>query len=122
MFTTNSFTSMKLRTMIAISAVMLILASALPAWGHGGKTHDGSGFSSFQAIQKATELYDRLIKMEKLEEEWETDLTAIDVSTRGASGAHEYVVRFTRSKGDPVSVYFFFDQKGEYAGSNFTGE
>jgi hypothetical protein len=108
--------------MIIIVGTALTLAGATPAWGHGGKTHGGSGFSSFQAIQKSTELYDRLIKMEKLGEEWETGLTAIDVSTREVSGAREYVVRFTRDEGDPESVYFFFDQKGEYAGSNFTGE
>jgi hypothetical protein len=32
------------------------------------------------------------------------------------------VVRFSRIEGDPGSVYFFFDQQGEYSGSNFTGQ
>jgi len=108
--------------MIAITVAMLILVSVLPAWSHGGKSHGGSGFSSLQAVQKATELYDRLIKTEKLEEAWETGLTTIDVSTRQADGKREYVVRFSRVEGDPGSVYFFFDQQGEYSGSNFTGQ
>lgn len=122
MFKANTSTIMKVRTMIAITAVMLILVSALPAWSHGGKSHGGTGFSSLQAVQKATKLYDRLIKMEKLEEAWETGLKTIDVSIRQADGKHEYVVRFSRVEGDPGSVYFYFDQQGEYSGSNFTGQ
>lgn len=108
--------------MIAITAAMLIIVSAPPVWSHGGKSHGGTGFSSLQAVQKATELYDRLIKTEKLEEAWETGLATIDVSTRQTNGKREYVVRFSRVEGDPGSVYFFFDQRGEYSGSNFTGQ
>ena len=107
---------------IALALSLLILIGTLPVWSHGGKSHGGTGFSPLQAVQKATELYDRLIKMEKLEEAWETGLTAINVSTRQAGDKPEYVVRFSRVEGNPESVYFFFDQQGEYSGSNFTGQ
>ncbi|HSO20587.1 MAG TPA: DUF6488 family protein [Desulfosarcina sp.] len=116
------FTGMRWPAIIALAAATLVSAGALPAWGHGGKSHGGTGFSSFQAVQKAAELYDRLIEMDKLEEAWETELTTIDVSTRQAGDRQEYVVRFRRTDGDPDSVYFFFDQQGEYSGSNFTGQ
>jgi hypothetical protein len=118
----KQFTGMRWLAALALAVAMLISAGALPAWSHGGKSHGGTGFSSLQAVQKATELYDRLIKTEKLEEVWETGLTTIDVSTRQTSGKREYVVRFSRVEGDPGSVYFFFDQRGEYSGSNFTGQ
>lgn len=107
---------------VIIVGVILSLTCAIPVWGHGGKTHGGTGFSSFQAVKKATELYDRLITMEKLEEAWEIELTVVKVITRQASGKMEYVVQFSRINGHPESVYFFFDQQGQYIGSNFTGQ
>ena len=105
---------------LAIAAVW-IFAGVAPAFGHGGKSHGGKGFSSLQAVQKATELYERLIGMQKLPEQWETRLISIHVSTRQSKGKNEFIVQFKRAEGDPDSVYFFFDQKGEYSGSNFTG-
>lgn len=107
--------------LICFISISLLLFS-IPVWGHGGKTHGGSNFSSFQAVQKAGELYDKLLKAEKLPESWETTLTEIDVETRQAEAKKEYMVRFTRSEGDPESVYFFFSISGDYTGSNFTGE
>jgi hypothetical protein len=118
----KQFNCMQRSEMIFVATMILILAVALPAWSHGGKSHGGTGFSSLQAVQKATELFDRLIKMDKLEAAWETGLAKIDVSARQAAGKREYVVRFSRIQGDPGSVYFFFDQRGEYSGSNFTGQ
>lgn len=105
---------------LAIAAVW-IFANISPAFSHGGKSHGGTGFSSLQAVQKATELYERLIAMQKLTEQWETQLISINVSMRQIQGKSEYIVQFKRAEGDPDSVYFFFDQKGEYSGSNFTG-
>lgn len=106
---------------VILSAVLLFLGTAA-AHGHGGKTHADEPFSAFQAVQKATQLYDRLIVSKKLPEGWETDLSDIQVMVRGAESNREYVVKFKRSTGDPDSVYFYFDRQGEYAGSNFTGE
>ena len=106
---------------VFLSAVLLFLGNAA-AHGHGGKTHADEPFSAFQAVQKATQLYDRLIVSKKLPEGWETDLSDIQVMVRGAEDNREYVVKFKRSTGDPDSVYFYFDRQGEYAGSNFTGE
>lgn len=107
---------------IAIIATSIIFADALPALGHGGKSHGDTNFSSLQAVQKAMELYDRLITGGKLPEAWETELASIQVNTRPSKGKGEYVVQFIRAEGDPGSVYFFFDLKGEYSGSNFTGK
>ena len=108
-------------TIIILIATAWMLSNTAPAWSHGGKTHAGNGFSSLQAVQKATELYDRLITVQKLVEQWETQLKTITVSKRQSKGKHEFIVQFTREEGDPASVYFFFDEKGEYSGSNFTG-
>lgn len=106
---------------VFLSAVLLILGTAA-SHGHGGKTHAEEPFSAFQAVQKATQLYDRLIVSKKLPEGWETDLSSIQITIRGEEENREYVVTFKRSTGDPDSVYFYFDRQGEYAGSNFTGK
>ncbi|MBW2612164.1 MAG: hypothetical protein JRE12_07330, partial [Deltaproteobacteria bacterium] len=54
----------------------------MPAHGHGGKSHDDVAFTALQAVQKATELYDRLIISGKLPEVWETGLKTITIYTR----------------------------------------
>jgi len=89
---------------------------------HGGKTHGDTTFTAFHALQKATLLYDKLIASGKLSEEWETGLITVNINTRQSAGKQEYVVQFKRSAGDPDSVFFFFDQKGTYSGSNFSGK
>ena len=109
---------------IAVSVIGFVSLGigTLPAFSHGGKTHGGEMFSAFQAVQKATQLYDRLIASGKLSEAWETELKTIHIAVRKPKDRREYVVQFQRAEGDPDSVYFFFDQEGEYAGSNFTGK
>ena len=79
-------------------------------------------FSALQAVQKAIPLYDRLIVSGKLPEDWETDLSLIQIDIRATEGDREYVIQFKRSAGAPDSVYFYFTRNGEYAGSNFTGK
>jgi len=93
-----------------------------PVHSHGGKTHGEETFTALQAVQKATQLYDRLIVSGKLPEVWETKLKNIAVSIRNTDNKREYVVRFEITQGDPSSVYFFFDIDGAYSGSNFTGK
>jgi hypothetical protein len=95
---------------------------AHPARSHGGKTHTEDGITTFQAVQKATVLYDRLIASGKLPEIWETGLKAIIISTRNTGNSRETVVQFETIYENPSSVYFFFSQDGEYSGSNFSGE
>jgi hypothetical protein len=107
---------------VAVIATGVIVAGPEIADSHCGKTHGEEPFSAFQAVQKATQLYDRLILSGKLPEDWETSLSSIHVSVRGAEKDREYVVQFKRSDGDPDSVYSFFDRQGEYSGSNFSGE
>jgi hypothetical protein len=89
--------------------------------GHGGITHSSS-FTALQALQKATELYDKLVATGKLAESWETDLQKVDISKRQKGVQWEYVVSFERSAGEPDRVYIFFTAEGKYSGSNFTGE
>ena len=113
-----------IKTVIMVTALAIGMSIAIVTGthGHGGKTHGGVSFTAFQALQKATQLYDRLITSGKLPEEWETGLKTIKIDTRTSADKREYVIQFDKSEGSPSSVYFFFDQKGEYSGSNFTGK
>jgi hypothetical protein len=95
---------------------------AIAVHGHGGKTHGEESFTAFQALQKATELYDRLIVSGKLKENWETGLKRVSIDIRNSNNKREYVVQFEKSEGEPNSVYFYFDQEGKYSGSNFSGK
>lgn len=108
--------------MASVIFSLVFIVGTKPAFSHGGKSHGGSEFTSLQAVQKALTLYDKLIVAGKLPEEWETGLEAINVGTRLTKGKNEYMVQFKKAEGDGGSVYFFFDQKGEYSGSNFTGK
>jgi hypothetical protein len=118
-------TSNKLRLVIITVAVIgfiYIGIGSLPAYSHGGKTHGGEIFTAFQAVQKATQMYDQLISSGKLPEVWETELKSINIAIRKSTDKREYVIQFQRAEGDPDSVYFFFNQQGKYSGSNFTGK
>ncbi len=110
---------------IAFIAVVILMGPNLvaqPTLAHGGKTHADESFTALQAVQKATELYDRLILSGKLAENGETKLKNIQISTRHSGKQKEYVVRFETEGSEPSSVYFFFNREGAYAGSNFTGK
>jgi hypothetical protein len=109
-------------TIIAMAAIGLTRYGAIPVLAHGGKNHGETEFTAFQAVRKASQLYDRLIIEGKLDGAWESGLSSITINTRQTDGKKEFVVKFMRSQGEPDSVYFFFDQKGKYAGSNFSGK
>ncbi|MEA3231473.1 MAG: DUF6488 family protein [Thermodesulfobacteriota bacterium] len=117
-------TGYKIRVMIVVFAMAVGFSSiiVMSAHSHGGKIHGGETFTALQALQQATQLYNRLIASGKLSEEWEIGLKTVKIATRNSSEKREYVVQFERTKGDPRSVYFFFNQNGEYSGSNFTGK
>jgi len=109
----------------AIATVTLFGASMSGAfvWAHGGKSHGSGGeFTNLEALKKATEIYDKLVASEKFGVEWETGLGNIKITERKKAEGVEKVVSFSRSSGDPDSVYIFFKSNGEYAGSNFTGQ
>lgn len=89
---------------------------------HGPKGHGETEFTALEAAKKGVDLYDRLVASGKLNEPWETDLTNIEVFPRQSGEKKEIVVKFSRSKGEPQSVYIFFTEKGDYSGSNFTGK
>lgn len=121
----NTVTTTRICQRRGLPPIMAILVVAIitgSAFGHGGKTHADNEFTSLQALQKATELYDRLADTGKLEQTWETALVKVAISTRKKGGKVEVVVSFKKSVGNPDTVYIFFTSEGKYSGSNFTGE
>ena len=101
--------------------LIVFLISASLAYSHGGK-HAPGEFTHLKALKKATELYDKLIEKEKLDQSWEYTLFQVDVFKRGTNDKYEIVVSFERTDGDPKTVYIFFNASDKYVGSNFTGE
>ena len=116
---TNRRNTIWVKTILILSSV--ILGSGSFVFGHGGKTHAES-FTALQALQKATELYDRLIVNGKLDASWETDLQRAEVTFRRTNNQKEYRVGFHRQVGNPAAVYIFFSSEGKYSGSNFDGQ
>lgn len=112
------------RSIVTAALIWMGVVFGIPgtSYSHGGKTHTDDPFSAFEAVQKASSLYERLIVSGKLAEAWETGLSSIHVFTRGSGETRETVVQFKRADGDSPSVYFFFDRQGAYSGSNFTGQ
>ena len=102
--------------------VFILFLVVSTTFAHGSKGHSGVEFTAVQAVKKAIELFDRLIASGKLEEDWETGLKRIEMSERSTGKGKELVVKFTRSKNQPQTVYIFFTEKGDYNGSNFTGD
>ena len=107
---------------LAILMTLIVGVTAVSAFAHGPKGHGGQSFTALEAAKKGITLYDKLVAGGKLDETWETGLTSIKVFPRSKANATEFVVQFDRGQGEPSSVYIFFDEKGTYSGSNFTGE
>jgi hypothetical protein len=120
--TIRYLSGLRIQTWMIIPLIMLgfFIFSTL-VFGHGGK-HAADEFTHLQALQKATELYDRLIGNGKLDQGWETTLIRVNVSNRQKGNEKDVVVSFERAEGEPKTVYIFFTANGKYAGSNFTGE
>lgn len=102
-----------------LAAIMTLLIVPL-ALAHGPKGHT-DGFTPLQAVKKGSMMYDKLIASGKLDASWETGLKAINVYWRDTK-KKEIVVKFSRNAGEPSSVYIFFNEKGGYSGSNFSGK
>jgi hypothetical protein len=109
------------RFSVLVVFLLMILQSISMASAHGPKGHSGAEFTAAQAVQKGIALYDKLLVSGKLSEPWETDLANIEIFSRQIAQKRETIVKFSRNKGEPRSVYIFFSKKGEYIGSNFTG-
>ncbi len=106
--------------MLMMSIILVLLAFS--TYAHGPKGHGGQSFTALEAAKKGITLYDKLVAGGKLEESWETGLIGIKVFPRSEADKKEFVVQFDRRQGEPRSVFIFFDDKGGYSGSNFTGE
>jgi len=108
---------------IKIIFLFLIVLMSVPlASAHGPKGHGEAKFTALQAAKKGLELYNKLVATGKLNTPWETDLKNIEVFPRQNGKKREIVVKFSRTKGEPNSVYIFFNEEGDYSGSNFTGK
>jgi len=106
----------------ALLAVTLLAVLPLSAAAHGPKGHGGEGPTPLAITEKGIALFNQLIEKGKLDDTWEANFAGATVTTRMADGKMEYVVRLARAKADPEAVYIFFDAKGDYSGSNFTGK
>ena len=105
---------------LTTTAAFVVMLLVPLTFAHGPKGHT-EGFTSLEAVKKGTMLYDKLVASGKLDASWETGLASVSVYGRDA-GRNEIVVKFTRSSGEPGSVYIFFDKRGDYVGSNFSGK
>jgi len=110
------------KTLIPAVLLTFLLLNGQPAMGHGPKGHGANEFTHLQAVKKGLVLYDKLIEKGKLNESWEIALADVQVYARTKSENNEIVVQFSRTEGEPRSVYIFFNAKGDYSGSNFSGE
>ena len=116
------------RKKLICSATSLVLFlglafAAVAVYAHGGKSHGPGGeFTNLEALKKATELYDQLVAANKLDANWETTVEKVHIVDHRKGADVEKVVAFSRTAGDPQTVYIFFTSRGEYAGSNFTGQ
>lgn len=110
-----------LPALVVVCLLLAFLTNSL-VWAHGGKDHANNAFTGLQALQKATELYDRLIINGKLDESWESDLKKVELTARDTNGGNEYRVGFHRHKGSPEAVFIFFSVEGKYNGSNYDGK
>jgi hypothetical protein len=113
---------MNYAAVITLAFLIAVLAGAT-VFAHGGKSHGSGGeFTNLEALKKATELYDKLVASEKLDVGWENTVEKVQIAERRKGTEVEKVVSFSRSAGEPKTVYIFFKSSGEYAGSNFTGQ
>lgn len=92
------------------------------SYAHGGKSHSDNAATPFAVVQSAIQLYDKLLSKQKLDDSWESGLKSISVYQNKRGSQVEWTVKFLRTKIDPEAVYIFFDPKGNYIGSNFTGK
>jgi hypothetical protein len=122
MNTATKTKNMGCAAVITLAFLVTVMAGAT-VFAHGGKGHGSGGdFTNLEALKKAIELYDKLIASEKLEVGWETTVEKAQIAERRKGAEVEKVVSFSRSAGEPKTVYIFFKSSGEYAGSNFTGQ
>jgi hypothetical protein len=115
--------TMPFRLSVIFIAFWIVLFLPLHSlYAHGGKQHGSVEFTHLEAAKKATDLFDKLIASKKIDSDWELHLEQIKVFDRSKGDKAEVAVAFSRSTGEPKVLYIFFTSKGDYAGSNFTGE
>ena len=94
---------------ITLAFLVAVMAGAT-VFAHGGKGHGSGGdFTNLEALKKATELYDKLVGSEKLDVGWETTVEKVQIAERRKGAEIEKVVSFSRSAGEPKTVYIFLN-------------
>jgi hypothetical protein len=117
----------KLSTKFFVTSIFLVLTFTILSipgysYAHGSEGHDENAFSNYDAVKKSFELFDKLLMKKKIGSDWERNFSSIIVSRSMKNDQKNIVVKMLRKKGDPASLYIFFDEKGKYKGSNFKGE
>lgn len=111
----------RLISAFAFGILSMLLLPEISLHAHGGKQHGSVEFTHLEAVKKATDLFEKLITSKKIDPEWELKLEKVQVFDRKKSGQTEIGVSFARTD-DPKVLYIFFNSKGDYTGSNFTGD
>ena len=86
---------------------------------HGGKTHTGNEFSPLDVLKKGTSMFEALLKQKKIDMAWGIHLETVVISSEKTNKGEDFRVEFTRNTGEPKTLFLFFNESGDYTGSNF---
>lgn len=89
----------------------------------GGHSHAHKTISGDEAIIKASQKVEQLVKKGKLEASW-ADIKAASVEQKEYAKGPEWLVIFKNDKASDMkkrTLYMFFSMDGHYVAANFTG-
>lgn len=108
--------------MVFFSLNLSVVFPPASLYAHGSQGHDENAFSNYDAVKKSLEVFDTLLMKKKLGQDWKIDFSDIVVLNSVENSRKQIMVRISRQKGNPESLYIFFDETGKYKGSNFKGK
>ena len=85
-----------LKILSGVAALIFCVLMAFPPQisAHGGKDHGENEFTSLKALEKAVGMYDELIAKGKLDPDWETGLSRVELRVVESEDKSEYGVSF----------------------------
>jgi hypothetical protein len=107
-------------TIIVLLISLFMIFPAINLYAHGADGHDENAFTNYDAVKKSLKLFDKLLIKNNLVRGWESDFSEIIV-LRPMKEKDNIVVKISRQKGKPGTLFIFFDKDGKYRGSNFKG-
>ena len=107
--------------MAIILSIFFIAGFGEYVFAHGSKGHDGNAFTNYDAVKESLAVFDKLLLNKKLNQEWESGFSTVTVLRTRENDIEEIVVKISRKIGKPETIFFFFNGKGKYKGSNFKG-